>query len=222
ERRLGDRRSGASRRPRCRRRRRSELASGSRGGHEPLPQTLTSATGGGGEQRLFVLPDELDLGAIGNSVRKLGPGLDVRASGGQIVVAPSLHRSGRRYRWAVRVPMANLPNCFYELLADPPRESNNVSPRARPDAERLRRYGAAALEQGSLTVANASKGERNATLFREAVSLAELVGADLLLEERVWRELTCAARRAGLRPFEIRVTLASAFRRGLARPRLPR
>src|SRR5262249_47070706 len=66
------------------------------GSHEPLPETLTSATGGGGEQRLFVLPDELDLDAIGNSVRKLGAGLDVRASGGQIVVAPSLHRSGRR------------------------------------------------------------------------------------------------------------------------------
>jgi len=65
--------------------------------HERLPLTLTSATGGGGEQRLFVLPDELDLDAIGNSVRKLGAGLDVRASGGQIVVAPSLHRSGRRF-----------------------------------------------------------------------------------------------------------------------------
>src|SRR5262249_4251334 len=41
---------------------------------EPLPLTLTSATGGGGEQRLFAVPDELDLDAIGDSVRKLGPG----------------------------------------------------------------------------------------------------------------------------------------------------
>jgi len=86
--------------------------------HESLPLTLTSETGGGGEQRLFVLPLELDLDAIGNSVRKLGAGLDVRASGGQIVVAPSMHRSGRRYRWAVRVAMAPLPPWLYGLLAD--------------------------------------------------------------------------------------------------------
>src|SRR5262249_44405579 len=96
--------------------------------YERLPQTLTSATGGGGEQRLFVLPNEVDLNAIGNSVRKLGAGLDVRASGGQIVVAPSRHRSGRRYRWAVRVAVVHLPSWLYELLADPPHESNNASP----------------------------------------------------------------------------------------------
>jgi hypothetical protein len=59
----------------------------------PLPETLTSATGGGGEQRLFQLAEHLDLDAIGNSVGMLGPGPNVRASGGQIVVAPSLHRS---------------------------------------------------------------------------------------------------------------------------------
>jgi hypothetical protein len=76
--------------------------------------------------------------------------------------------------------------------------------------------------QGSLNVATAAKRARNATLFREAVSIAELVGADVLSEERVWRELTGASRNAGLRSFEIRITLASAFRRGLREPRLPR
>ena len=118
--------------------------------------------------------------------------------------------------------MAYLPSWLYELLAEPPHESKIISPRARPDAERVRRYGDAALEQATLTVANAPAGARNATLFREAVSLAELVGAEVLREELVWRELMTAAKSAGLRSFEIRVTLASAFRRGLARPRLPR
>src|SRR5262249_36619362 len=160
--------------------------------------------GGGGEQRLFVLPAGLDLDATGNSVRKLGAGLDVRASGGQIVVAPSVHRSGARYRWNLRAAIAPLPGWLYELLADPPRVSKNRLPPVRPDAERLRRYGEAALEQASLTVTAATKGTRNATLFREAVSLAELVAGDVLSEEYVWRELTRAARSAGLRSFEIR------------------
>jgi len=112
--------------------------------HERLPETLTSATGGGGEQRLFALSEELDLNAIGNSVRKLGAGLDVRASGGQIVVAPSMHRSGRRYRWLVRVAMAPLPGWLYWLLAEPPHVRVDGRPGVRPDAERLRRYGEAA------------------------------------------------------------------------------
>jgi hypothetical protein len=71
-------------------------------------------------------------------------------------------------------------------------------------------------------VACAKSGTRNATLFREAVSLAELVAGDLLPEDRVWHELAAAARAVGLRSFEIRMTLARAFQRGMRRPRLPR
>jgi len=169
-----------------------------------------------------MLLEELDVEAIGNSVCKLGAGLDVRASGGQIVVAPSLHRSGRRYRWIVRAATAGLPSWLYELLADARQAPKTCRPHVRPDAERLRRYGEAALKQATLTVATAPAGARNATLFREAVSLAELVAAEVLSEERVWRELTRAARGVGLRSFEIRMTLASAIRRRLRQPRLPR
>ncbi len=192
------------------------------GAHGALPETLTSATGGGGEQRLFRLAKDLDLEAIGNSVRKLGAGLDVRASGGQIVVAPSLHRTGRRYRWRLRVGLAALPEWLYELLADRPRRVEAWPPVVRPHPDRLRRYGEAALARGSWLVASTSSGTRNATLFREAVSLAELVAGEVLDKNRVWRELTAAARRVGLRAFEIRMTLASAFRRGLRSPRWPR
>jgi hypothetical protein len=190
--------------------------------HGPLPETLTSATGGGGEQRLFQLAEHCDLDAIGNSVRKLGAELDVRASGGQIVVAPSLHRSGRRYRWSVRVGLATLPEWLYALLAEPARRVEPRPPANRPPPARLRRYGEAALARGSASVAGAKAGVRNATLFREGVSLAELVAGEVLEEQRVRRELAVAARRVGLRSFEIRMTLASAFRRGLRRPRLPR
>jgi hypothetical protein len=187
-----------------------------------LPETLTSATGGGGEQRLFRLAEHLDLNAIGNSVRKLGTGLDVRASDGQIVVAPSVHRSGRRYRWLNRLALAALPEWLYELLAEHPRRVEAWPPAVRPHPDRLRRYGAAALARGLSLVASAKSGTRNATLFREAVSLAELVAGEVLDEDRVRRALAAAARQAGLRSFEIRMTLASAFRRGVRNPRWPR
>jgi putative DNA primase/helicase len=190
--------------------------------HGPLPETLTSATGGGGEQRLFHLPDDRHLDAIGNSVSKLGAGLDVRASGGQIVVAPSLHRSGRRYRWLNQAAPADLPDWLYGLIAEHTRPAVAWPPAVRPRPDRLRRYGEAALTRGAAIIATAKTGTRNATLFREAVSLAELVAGEVLPEDRVRRELTAAARAVGLRSFEIRMTLVSAFRRGMQRPRLPR
>src|SRR5262249_48638748 len=149
-------------------------------------------------------------------------GLDVRANGGQIVVAPSLHRSGRRYCWLIRAEMAELPGWLYELLAQPRRRPEPWPPAMRPRPDRLRRYSEAALARGAASVASAKSGTRNATLFREAVSLAELVAGEALEEQTVRRELASAARRAGLRSFEIRATLSSAFRRGLRRPRVKR
>src|SRR5262249_51466955 len=67
-----------------------------------------------------------------------------------------------------------------------------------------------------------ARAEPATPLFREAVSRAELVAGEVLYKRRVRRELTLAARRVGLRSSEIRMTLASAFRRGLRRPRWPR
>ena len=63
--------------------------------HEPLPGTVESLTGGGGQHILFQYPGE----SILNSTAKLGPGIDIRGDGGYIITPPSLHASGRRYEW---------------------------------------------------------------------------------------------------------------------------
>lgn len=46
-----------------------------------------------------------------NSVKKLAPGVDIRGDGGYVVVCPSVHPTGRRYRWERFVPniLAPLP-----------------------------------------------------------------------------------------------------------------
>jgi hypothetical protein len=41
---------------------------------------------------------------VKNSASLLGPGLDVRATGGYVLVPPSVTRG--RYRWADRAPLA--------------------------------------------------------------------------------------------------------------------
>lgn len=82
--------------------------------HGELPATAEQLTGSGGTHYLFQIPDF----TVRNSARKLGPGLDVRGEGGQIVVAPSVSAKGV-YRWAKapwRVPIAPAPEWLLELL----------------------------------------------------------------------------------------------------------
>ena len=61
-----------------------------------LPPTLTSETGGGGRHLYFAAPAE--PAALPSRVA-VAPGIDVRAEGGMVVAPPSVHPSGRRYRW---------------------------------------------------------------------------------------------------------------------------
>jgi len=78
-----------------------------------LPHTVESQTGGGGRHILFQHPG----GRVRSGSDKLGPGLDLKADGGYIVVPPSLHASGQRYEWEVsstpkRTPLVPVPAWF--------------------------------------------------------------------------------------------------------------
>ena len=73
--------------------------------HGRLPVTLTCRTGGGGRHLYFAADTDVE-----NSVGALGPGLDVRGTGGYVVAPPSLHISGRRYEWCSEAPVAPLPD----------------------------------------------------------------------------------------------------------------
>jgi Bifunctional DNA primase/polymerase, N-terminal/Primase C terminal 1 (PriCT-1) len=63
--------------------------------HGKLPDTARALTGGGGQHVYFRHPGR----QLRNSAGRLGPGLDVRGDGGYVVAPPSLHVSGRRYKW---------------------------------------------------------------------------------------------------------------------------
>ena len=76
---------------------------------DPLPQTVEVKTGGGGRHLYFKHPG----GEIHNRVG-LAPGIDSRGDGGCIVVPPSIHPSGKVYRWVKghapgELPMAKMP-----------------------------------------------------------------------------------------------------------------
>lgn len=85
--------------------------------HGPFPDTLTSQTGGSGLQ-FFYLGDDLP------SRNGLYAGVDFKGSGGFVVAPPSMHRSGRAYRWAKGkgprdIAMVPLPDWFREAVLQP-------------------------------------------------------------------------------------------------------
>lgn len=60
----------------------------------PLPSTLQSISGGGGRHIIYSSRDS----SVGNRQNWL-PGIDIRGDGGYIIVPPSKHFSGGKYRW---------------------------------------------------------------------------------------------------------------------------
>lgn len=104
-----------------------------------LPLTLTSKSGSGGEHRIFAFASHQDPSLITNR-SKILPGFDVKTREGQFVAAPSMHRSGQRYRWTVPIAPTQLPDSLYERIKKAP--ANVVSlrvPVRTDDAESLER-----------------------------------------------------------------------------------
>jgi hypothetical protein len=89
--------------------------------HQPLPDTLTNLTGSGGMHFLYRYPT--DGRTIRNSAStRLGPGLDVRGDGGQIVAPPTVHPNGKRYEWDAGQgdTIVDAPEWLLELVCDQP------------------------------------------------------------------------------------------------------
>lgn len=62
--------------------------------HAELPHTIRACTGGGGQHYLYAMPEGDD---VPSGVPGLG--IELKATGGYIIVAPSSHVSGRSYAW---------------------------------------------------------------------------------------------------------------------------
>lgn len=85
-----------------------------------LPHTVEAQTGGGGSHIIFKHPGY----QINNSANKLGPGLDIKADRGYILVAPSIHdRTGKQYEWELsskpsQVSMSAAPSWLLKMITD--------------------------------------------------------------------------------------------------------
>lgn len=90
---------------------------------------LVSVTGRGGHHFFFAYPEGEE---VGNRVRVGGRDIDIRGEGGYVVVAPSIHENGNKYRWLKdRKPKPNLqaylPPFSSDIVPDRPAVETNGS-----------------------------------------------------------------------------------------------
>ena len=195
---------------------------------EGLPSAVVE-TGGGGWHFYFRLP--AGVKAPKNSVGVLGAGIDTKGEGGQVVAPPSVHESGKRYRWLTddgepprRDGLPVAPGWLLKLLRSPAStgagdELSDAAPtRAVSDA------GAELLAGEYLRrVRGAVDGTRNAVLNRAAFCFGQLDGAGRIDAESVRADLweACAGYRADDGDEAARLTIASGWAAGRGSP-LPR
>lgn len=89
-----------------------------------LPSTVESLTGRG--RHIWFRLGEHE--PVHNSAGKIGLGVDIRGNGGYCVVPPSVHPTGRKYKWSVDSAsnFATSPDWLHAILA------NNTGGKGRP------------------------------------------------------------------------------------------
>jgi hypothetical protein len=157
------------------------------------------------------------------STSRVGPGLDVKAEDGYVVVPPSVHPDGPTYTWANDEPLATAPDWLLKLTRKPPPPAYALPPRTHngpPGA-----YGAAALQREIEILAGTAPGGRNHALNKASFSLHRLVAGGELDGSDVERGLLAAAETNGLMtdpndgPRKVLATIRSGARAGLQHPR---
>ena len=185
---------------------------------EPVPRTPTVETGGGGRHFYFRAP----VPCPGNSAGKIGPHVDTRGEGGQVVYPGSVHpETGKAYRWALglspeEVPLADVPEWILDRLTTKKRSA----PKRDGDGA-LSAYARAAIEAETRAVRSAPEGQRNSQLNTSAFALGQLVGGRVLARFEAEAALASAADLAALGDSEIRSTLRSGLDAGEREPRRP-
>jgi hypothetical protein len=157
------------------------------------PETLTARTGRG--KHLFFRHPGISLK---NSASRLAPGVDVRADGGYVVAAPSMHRSGTQYEWEdPEAPLAEVPAWLLLHIQGGAGET----PRAGDVGDRV-----------SSDDVSIPEGTRNDSLFRIASSLRGQQGMDRETMERILLEYNSLKCKPPLEVAEVRGIIESVCR----------
>ena len=198
-----------------------------------LPATVRANTGREGGYHLYYHCGQ----PVGNSTgSRLGPHIDVKGDGGQVVFPGSVHPdTDRPYAWAEgcepwNCEVAELPEAILQRLIRTPRRLPPPRPKSLPSQEtpvptekppndRAARYAQTAMKLELNALCVAEEGNRNKTLNRAAFSLGQLIGGGYLERDEVEAALQGAAGSVGLKPVETDRTIRSGIESGIRKPR---
>ena len=205
----------------------------------PLPRTLTAETGrdGGGQHRFYRVPQGVELrNAAGKT---LGEGIDGRGEGGYVVVAPSVHRSGREYRFVdPSVRLAQLPDPLMEYLSGRPAEKGEsltdehlqafrdaADALTAYDRERLQRRAEGRLTWAVDNLRRLPREESNGrghAFFASACFVGSGIGAGVLNYHHTLKTLEACAKYLGLDDHhQAWRSIRNGLARGAANPLAP-
>ncbi|OHV39690.1 hypothetical protein BBK14_13545 [Parafrankia soli] len=207
-------------------------------GHIPTASVSTGRTDGGVHYWYRAPAVDPPANSKGTETEGVGAGIDIRGAGngagGMAVAPPSLHSSGRRYGWAERLPLAELPGWLHRLATAKPTTPVSSSAdveaarrrlatyQAQPDLTQIRtaRWAAAVLAGEAADIAAmAPETGRNKALNGAAYKLGRLVAGGLLDEDDVRQALTDAAAGCGMRSRAAERTITSGLDAGMRQPR---
>jgi replicative DNA helicase len=105
-------------------------------GYGALPDTYEVVTGSGGRHIYFAWPEGQEI--RNDAGRRLGPGLDVRGEGGQVLAPPTIHPNGQPYAVEASAPdhVAPAPGWLLAKLADPEPSAHEGNDRSTDDGWR--------------------------------------------------------------------------------------
>jgi hypothetical protein len=182
-----------------------------------------------GRHRYFTDPS----GQLGNGEGQLPDGINVRAAG-FVLLPPSPHPSGGRYRWLRGCSLddhASGSPIILDFMRDAilarrvPHQLHTVNGATSPvqPPERTYRYCWAALDNERQIVAQTAPGGRNQALNNAALKLGSLVHHGAFTEDEIHATLHAASQLNGLiaddGPGAFEATFKSGFTAGVAQPR---
>ena len=190
------------------------------------PATRTALTGGGGQHLAYEHPGF----RVGNGTNVFGVGIDIRGDGGYIVAPPSVHVSGKPYRWQdPGAPMAPWPAALTERLnGGRERVERPAGPYVPPQFSRGdgTAWGLAGFRKGLEELATQRQPGRNDALNLLTFRVAQMVAGGELRGEYAYAAIERVGLQIGLAEREIRSTMRGApprfegaIARGEAHPR---
>lgn len=167
------------------------------------------------------------IGGLKTSAGSIARGIDIRAEGGQIVLPPSLHMSGRTYQWLVppTIQKPRIAPLWIPRILEQRRQDKQRGDYGSHVAESERaRYGnrrppMEVIDVYAQRVAVLSKesGNRNHTLNEQSFNAFRDCKKFNLDERAVESRLLAAAKACGLTFPEARATISSARRGAYAK-----